>query len=235
MKKTVLKILTLMLALSLAFTACGGDGGLGGEKLDVDTDEIQLCEPGKGDTVAEIDTSEGKIKVVLFPQYAPKAVENFVTLAQRGYYDNTTFHRTVENFVTQAGSPDGTPDGGTSCWGLEFEDEFSDRLHHYNGALSMANHGDDTNGSQFFFVTTPIGRLDDEMKDQMRDGGWREEIVEAYKQAGGVPQLDYRYTVFGQIYDGLNVAYKISRRETDENEKPVKDIVINSITISTIE
>ncbi len=224
-----------MLALSVMFTACGGGGGLGGEKLNVDTDEVQLAKPEEGDIVATIDTSEGEIKVVLFPQYAPKAVENFVTLAQRGYYDNTIFHRTIENFVAQGGSPDGSTDGGTSCWGLEFEDEFSDLLHHYNGALSMANHGDDTNGSQFFFVTAPIGELDEDMKDRMRDGGWREEVVDSYKQAGGVPQLDYRYTVFGQIYDGLNVAYKISRRETDENDRPDKDIVVKSITVSTVE
>ena len=234
MKKSVIKILAAVMIMAVVFTACSG-GGLGSEKLNVNSSELQFVKPQKGDTVAAIHTSEGDIKVILFPDAAPKAVYNFVTLARRGYYDDTTFHRVIEDFIIQGGSPDGTADGGTSCWGLEFEDEFSDRLHHYNGALSMANHGDDTNGSQFFFVTAPIGQLDDEHKEQMEDEDWREEVVDAYGEAGGMPQLDYRYTVFGQIYDGLNVAYKISRRETDETNRPEKDIKVESIEISVIE
>ncbi|MBQ8604854.1 MAG: peptidylprolyl isomerase [Oscillospiraceae bacterium] len=215
-------------------TACGG-GGLGSEKLNVNTAEIQLQQPQSGDTIATITTSEGEIKVLLFPDYAPKAVQNFISLAGNGYYDGTTFHRVVEDFVVQGGSPDGSAGGGTSCWGLEFEDEFSDKLHHYCGALSMANHGADTNGSQFFFVTSPVGSLADDALTQMETAGWREEIISAYRQAGGMPELDYRYTVFGQIYEGLNVAYKISRAETDTAEKPVDDIVIESVVVSVAE
>ena len=223
-----------MLALALVLTGCSG-GGLGSEKLNVDTEEVQLQKPVKGDRTAVIETSEGTIKILLFEKYAPKAVFNFVTLAENGYYDNTVFHRTIENFCVQGGSPDGSPSGGTSCWGLEFEDEFSDNLHHYSGAVSMANHGDDTNGSQFFFVTSPVGQLEDDYKESMEENGWREEVIEAYEQAGGIPTLDYRYTVFGQIYDGLNVVYKISRSETDENDRPEKDVIIKSITIETVE
>ena len=235
MKKRIITILIAILVLSALFTGCGGGSGLGGEKLNVDTDVIQLQKPQKGDKIATIETSEGTIKVLLFEKYAPKAVFNFVTLAENGYYDNTVFHRTVENFCIQGGSPDGTATGGTSCWGLEFEDEFSDNLHHYNGALSMANHGDDTNGSQFFFVTSPLADLDEDAEESMKDNGWKKSVVDAYKDAGGLPQLDYRYTVFGQIYDGLNVAYKISRSETDKNERPVKDITVVSVTIETVE
>lgn len=215
-------------------TACGGVS-LGSEKLDVKTEEMQLQQPVSGDTVATITTTEGEIKVLLFPDYAPKAVQNFISLASKGYYDGTVFHRVIEDFVVQGGSPDGSRGGGASCWGLEFEDEFSDKLHHYCGALSMANHGADTNGSQFFFVTSPLGKLADDAEARMETAVWREGIISAYKQAGGLPELDYRYTVFGQIYDGLNVVYKISRSETDENSRPVEDVVIESIVISTVE
>jgi len=218
---------------AVLMTGCGS--GLGGEKLNVDSTEIQFAQPQSGDVVAKIHTSEGDIEVLLFEKYAPKAVQNFKQLAQAGYYNEITFHRTVENFIIQSGSPDGTANGGNSWWGLEFEDEFTDKLHHYNGALAMANHGRDTNGSQFFFVTAPIGEMSSDAQQQMRDAGWREEVVSAYSQAGGLPQLDYRYTVFGQIYEGLNVAYKISRRETDETERPQKDITIESVEIITVE
>ncbi len=232
--KRFFRIFVLSAVCAVLLTACGGSG-LGSEKLDVNTSEIQLQQPQSGDTVATITTSEGEIKVLLFPDYSPKAVQNFISLAGKGYYDGTTFHRVIEDFVVQGGSPDGSRGGGTSCWGLEFEDEFSDKLHHYCGALSMANHGADTNGSQFFFVTSPVGKLADDALTQMETALWREEIISAYKQAGGLPELDYRYTVFGQIYDGLNVAYKISRSETDENNRPADDIIIESIVISVVE
>ncbi|MBR5520412.1 MAG: peptidylprolyl isomerase [Oscillospiraceae bacterium] len=234
MKKT-LKTLLLTVICTVFMTACSGGVSLGSEKLNVKTSEIQLQQPQSGDTVVTITTSEGEIKVVLFPEYAPKAVQNFVSLAENGYYDNTVFHRVIADFIIQGGSPDGTPGGGTSCWGLEFEDEFSDFLHHYNGALAMANHGADTNGSQFYFVTAPLGKMDDATVARMEAAGWDAEVVSAYKEAGGMPRLDYRYTVFGQIYDGLNVAYKISRAETNESDRPVKDITVQSVVVSVIE
>ena len=227
------KFLAFLLFMAMMLSGCGGT--LGGEKLKVDSDEMQFARPQAGDKVAIITTSEGVIKVRLFEELAPKAVNNFIFLAQSGYYNNVTFHRAIEDFLIQSGSPDSSTNGGTSAWGLEFEDEFSDLLHHYNGALSMANHGEDTNGSQFFFVTAPIGQLDSEKEEQMSRAGWRSEVIDAYKQAGGLPALDYRYTVFGQIYEGLNVAYSISRTKTDENDRPKNDIVIESVEIQTIE
>ncbi len=239
MKKNILKLFTLLVAMSVIFTACGGDEGgsvFTPEKLSTDSREMQLQQPQSGDTTAVIHTSEGDIKVLLFPDYAPKAVYNFTTLATQGYYNETAFHRVVSGFIAQAGSPDGTPGGGRSVWGLEFEDEFSDSLHHYNGALSMANHGRDTNSSQFFFVTTPIGKLDEDTAGAMTNAGWRNEIIETYKDVGGRPALDYRYTVFGQIYEGLDVAYKISRAETVEgSETPKEPITITSIEVITVE
>ena len=92
------KIFALMLSFALLFTACNG-GVTFRSKLDVDTGEVQFAQPQSGDTVAQIETSKGTIKVLLFPEYAPKAVQNFVSLAQSGYYDGVTFHRVVEDFI----------------------------------------------------------------------------------------------------------------------------------------
>ncbi len=224
----------LLLALCLVFTACGGSLP-GNEKLNVSSDEIQFAQPQSGDTVAEITTDKGVIKAVLFPEIAPKAVASFTHLANGGYYDGVIFHRAVEGMLVQSGSFDGSATGGKSAWELEFEDEFSDSLHHYNGALSMANHGEDTNGSQFFFVTAQLGSLSDETLQQMADAGWRTEVQDAYKQAGGLPSLDWRYTVFGQIYEGLGVAYDISRVKTDTDSKPVENVTIQSVKVYTME
>lgn len=101
---------------------------------------------------AVIKTSMGDITVQLYPNEAPKAVENFITHAKAGYYDGITFHRVINDFMIQGGDPTGTGRGGESIWGESFEDEFSSSLHNFRGALSMANSGTDTNGSQFFIV-----------------------------------------------------------------------------------
>ena len=228
------KLFAILLVLSMFFTACGGSLP-GSEKLNVKSNEIQLAQPVAGDTVAEIITDKGVIKVLLFPDIAPKAVENFIQLSQKGYYNGVTFHRIVEGSFIQSGDFSTAQSNSKSIWELEFEDEFSDQLHHYNGALSMANHGADTNSSQFFFVTAEIGSLSGETLQQMSDAGWREDVIDAYKQAGGLPSLDWRYTVFGQIYEGLSVAYDISRVETTDGETPKKDVTIQSMSIYTVE
>lgn len=109
---------------------------------------------------AIIYTSGGEIEVQLFPEYAPLAVENFITHAKNGYYDGTIFHRVINNFMLQGGDPMGNGTGGESIWGQPFQDEFSDQLYHFRGALSMANSGENTNGSQFFIVQAPIATFD---------------------------------------------------------------------------
>ncbi len=201
----------------------------------VESNELQFIKPQKGDTVATIKTDLGDIKVVLYPQYAPLAVENFVSLSQNGYYNGVKFHRVIEDFIIQSGDPTGTGTGGNSIWELPFSDEFSDKLHHYSGALSMANSGEDTNRSQFFIVTSSPKNIKDEVVTLMQQAGWREDIINTYKQAGGSPDLDYRYTVFGQVYEGLEIAFKINGEKTDEHDMPKKDIIIQSIEISVIE
>ncbi|MBR2028019.1 MAG: peptidylprolyl isomerase [Oscillospiraceae bacterium] len=201
----------------------------------VDSGEIQFSGPAGGDTVATIKTNMGDIKVVLYPKQAPLAVENFVTHAQNGYYDGVKFHRVIKDFVIQSGDPEGTGNGGNSIWQLPFSDEFSDMLHHYTGALSMANSGEDTNRSQFFIVASQPKGITDEIAELMAGAGWRQEIIDAYRQAGGAPNLDYRHTVFGQVYDGLEIVFDISFVKTDDNDRPKEDVIIETIEISVVE
>ncbi|MBS0935871.1 peptidylprolyl isomerase [Lactiplantibacillus plantarum] len=177
---------------------------------------------------ATIKTNFGDIKVQLFPKQAPKSVENFVGLAHKGYYDGIIFHRVIPDFMIQGGDPTGTGMGGESLWGKPFEDEFSQEVFNLRGALSMANAGPNTNGSQFFIVQKP--QLDAGMSDQMKQAGYPEEIVTAYGN-GGTPWLDFRHTVFGAVSDGMDIVDKIAATETGMQDKPVKDVVIETITI----
>ncbi|RDG00669.1 peptidylprolyl isomerase [Lactiplantibacillus plantarum] len=177
---------------------------------------------------ATIKTNFGDIKVQLFPKQAPKSVENFVGLVQKGYYDGIIFHRVIPDFMIQGGDPTGTGMGGESLWDKPFEDEFSQEVFNLRGALSMANAGPNTNGSQFFIVQKP--QLDAGMSDQMKQAGYPEEIVTAYGN-GGTPWLDFRHTVFGAVSDGMDIVDKIAATETGMQDKPVKDVVIETITI----
>lgn len=117
--------------------------------------------PANGPT-AVIKTTMGDITVQLYPDQAPKAVENFIGLAKKGYYDGIIFHRVIQDFMIQGGDPTGTGRGGESIWGGSFEDEFTPDLRNFRGALSMANSGTNTNGSQFFIVQcgTPMTEND---------------------------------------------------------------------------
>ena len=177
---------------------------------------------------ATIKTNYGDIKVQLFAEQAPKSVENFVGLAKKGYYDGIIFHRVIPDFMIQGGDPTGTGAGGESLWGHEFEDEFSPEVFNLRGALSMANAGPNTNGSQFFIVQKP--QLDSGMADQMTQAGYPEEIVTAYGN-GGTPWLDFRHTVFGAVSDGMDIVDDIAKVKTGVADKPVKDVVIETITI----
>lgn len=170
----------------------------------------------------------GPIKIKLFPQQAPKTVENFVKLAQENYYDGVTFHRVINDFMIQGGDPTGTGRGGESIWGHPFADEFSNQLFNVRGALSMANAGPNTNGSQFFIVQNQ--HLPVEMVDQMQQAGYPKEIIERYQQ-GGTPWLDHRHTVFGQVIEGMDVVDAIAQTKTNAADQPATPVVIKSITL----
>lgn len=177
---------------------------------------------------ATIKTNHGDIKIQLFPEQAPMTVENFVRLAQKGYYDKTIFHRVISDFMIQGGDPKGNGTGGTSIWNHLFEDEFSRGLFNLRGALSMANSGPNTNGSQFFIVQNK--NMPKRYIKQMEPAGYPKEIIHAYKQ-GGTPWLDGRHTVFGQVIDGMEVVDEIAKVKKDKMDKPLEDVVINTIDI----
>jgi peptidyl-prolyl cis-trans isomerase B (cyclophilin B) len=149
---------------------------------------------------AIIQTNHGPIHVELFPDDAPKTVNNFVKLVNDGFYDRVIFHRVIPDFMSQGGDPTGTGSGGP---GYSFEDEFNDHKVE-RGALAMANAGPNTNGSQFFIVTTEAA-----------------------------PWLDGKHTVFGRVTDGMDVVDTISELPRDARDKPHDDVVIESVSLLT--
>ena len=195
----------------------------------------QLEEIKSGDTVAVLSTDFGDVEIKLFPEKAPKAVENFTTHAKNGYYNGLIFHRVIKDFMIQGGDPTGTGMGGESIWGKNFEDEFSPELHNLRGALSMANAGPSTNGSQFFIVqASDCPPVMIPQMEELSDKYFPEDIIEAYKSLGGTPWLDFKHTVFGQVTNGMDVVDSIAKTEVGMGDKPVKDVRINSIEIKII-
>lgn len=143
---------------------------------------------------AVFETNQGQIKFRLFPDSAPKTVENFRGLIEKGYYNGIIFHRVIEDFMIQGGDPTGTGRGGESLWGRPFEDEFDSKLGFTKkGLLAMANSGPHTNGSQFF-ITTAL-----------------------------TPWLDGRHTIFGEVIEGYDVVEKIEKCKVGAGDKPVEE------------
>jgi cyclophilin family peptidyl-prolyl cis-trans isomerase len=149
-------------------------------------------------STATLHTNHGAISIELFDDDAPKTVDNFLKLARDGFYDGIVIHRVIPDFMIQGGDPTGTGSGGP---GYQFEDEFNDHKV-VRGALAMANAGPNTNGSQFFIVTTP-------------EASW----------------LDGKHTVFGEVTDGMDVVDAISAVETDSRDRPRADVVIEKVDV----
>ena len=205
-------------------------------------DGEQLEKPKSGEEVAVLETSMGKIKIRLFPEYAPTAVESFKTLIKNGSYDGVAFHRVIDDFMIQGGQIDGVKcafEGYSS-----FQDEFNRNLYNFRGALSMANtRVDNTNGTQFFIVqskTAVYGSLGN-VEGFTANGGakW---AADKYEEIGGTPYLDGQFksitgsghTVFGQVYEGMNVVDKIAAVKTDQNDAPVEDVKINKAYLEKV-
>ena len=148
---------------------------------------------------AVMQTTEGPITFELFDEDAPKTVQNFKDLIAKGFYDGLSFHRIIKDFMIQGGDPNGTGTGGP---GYTFEDEFNQHKV-VRGALAMANAGPNTNGSQFFIVTTDAA-----------------------------PWLDGKHTVFGQVTSGMDVVDTIEGQSTDGRDRPRKDVVMERVEVS---
>lgn len=143
------------------------------------------------------ETNKGNIEFQLFPDIAPKTVENFIGLVKKGYYDGIIFHRVIKNFMIQGGDPTGTGRGGESLWGGKFEDEFKPGIvFDKGGILAMANAGRNTNGSQFFITTVPT------------------------------PWLNGRHTIFGEVVNGYAVVRNIENSQVDGRSRPLQPLKI---------
>lgn len=196
----------------------------------------QMAKPESGETVAVIHIKNyGDVKVKFFKDVAPKAVENFTTHAKDGYYNGVTFHRVINEFMIQGGDPQGTGMGGESIWKKDFEEELSLELVPYRGSLCMASRGLENSpslGSQFFITQA---NYDEQMASYMKSYGYPTDLLEQYKNYGGYLSLYQQYTVFGQVYEGMEVVDKIAAVPTDENDKPVEDVIIESIDVKVVE
>lgn len=230
----------LALAAVFVLAGCGAlKQNIGGSaqtaaRPTVESAELQFTHPVAGDTIAVFNTSAGEFRAVLFPQKAAQACDNFIGLVQQGYYNGLTITRVEKDFVVEAGQ--GADGKATTIWnGSRYPIEATDDLHHYSGALCAATDSAGECASVFYVVQTPSGSasVTQELVDQMNEAGWRAEIISAYQTAGGAPALDYTDTVFGQVYQGMEVVDAIAQVQVDENQMPTETITINSVTIET--
>ncbi len=153
-------------------------------------------------TKATIKTNKGDMKFNLYDDLAPKTVENFVTHAENGYYDGLIFHRVIKDFMIQGGDPTGTGCGGESIWGTPFQDEFNLDARNYYGALSMANSGPNTNGSQFFIVQAKeVPNTLIEQMEELKDNGYPQQVIDKYKEVDQLPIIDIEFSHLKEVED----------------------------------
>ena len=219
---------------------------------------LQLAPLTPGEELAIIHTNMGDVTVRFFPEDAPMAVENFITLARDGFYDGIVFHRVIPDFMIQGGCPHGSGFGGETIWGMGFDLEPSFNLRHFRGALAMAHAGPGTMRSQFYIVQNqgidpdtahfldfdgiverqhePFGVFSDGTRVYWRDVVSTQEI-EYFMANGGTPHLDFlhsqnppaAHTVFGHVVDGMDVVDAIANVAT-HNSVPVSDVIIERIS-----
>ncbi len=241
MKKTICLALALALAL---LCGCSGSSKAVPSRGDVTSEERQFQAPADGDLIAIFTTSLGEVRAVLYPDAAPMAVYNFVGLARSGYYDGTRIWRSQYGFAVQGGDATGTGTGGSTIWSNNpYPLEADASLRHYAGALcaAFASGGDVTGGnSQFYFVAALPDSVDKTQQEQMAQNGYSEGQISAYAAAGGLPYLDNTDTVFGQVYQGMDVVDAMACVDTEKDEegndtwRPTEEaaITIESVTIT---
>ena len=239
MKKILALLLTAVMALSFAGCQQENSQNQSQQTESETTMYPQLADkPAQDSEVAIIETDAGTIKMCFYPEYAPKAVENFLTHAKEGYYDGLTFHRIIENFMIQGGDPNGDGTGGESIWGEGFGEEIVENLRHFRGAVCMAKSSlPNSQGSQIYIVDGI--EIPDSLVEQMEaagaENGWTEEVITAYKELGGYPMLDFQYTVFGQVFEGMDVVDELIESAVVEDSNgtvlPENQPKIISITV----
>ncbi|MDR0991317.1 MAG: peptidylprolyl isomerase [Ruminococcus sp.] len=249
--KKLLKTAAAICVLAVSLAGCKGDSTVeraeeGTTVLNpvVTTDDVTIKNfemPAAGEKIAVINVKDyGQIKIKLFADVAEKSTENFIGLADMGYYDELIFHRVIKDFVIQGGDPRGDGTGGNSMWGGRFDGGIPEGLYHFSGAVAYANSGStDTDGSQFYIVCTDEGynycggNADGTINTDIDNSGLiiPKNVLEKYKEVGGVPMLDGGYTVFGQVFEGLDVVRAISNTETDANDKPLTQVLMQDVEI----
>ena len=228
MKKRLLSILVLFV-VALSLVSCG--------KKEDPTPQPrnplpQLNMPANGDTIVTITTTKGVIQAVLFDKAAPQTVNNFIKLADSGYYDGMIIHKVIKDFVVQMGDPTAEGNGGESFNGAGIPLEYNELLHNFTGALGMAAGTDGLAYSQFYIVAGTA--VSEEYVNAMKSAGYASNVIAAYQELGGLPSLDYEYTVFGQVYEGMDVVDAIANLATGAGDKPLEDVKILSIDVETL-
>ena len=243
------KILLITIISILFLSGCGSDKTKDSSSTQITPSKNELSKevnyqfaiPKKGDEKAIIKTSLGNITIRFFPNESPKAVENFIEHSKKNYFNGLLFHRVINNFMIQTGDPTGSGSGGESIWGKPFEDELSDKLHYFRGAVVMANSGANTNGSQFFIVQNPT--VDSNFDAMMAYNKFSSELIAQYKAKGGSPHLEpgfsdeasggvsTGYTILGQVTEGIDIVDKIASVDVDNSAKPKNDVKILKISM----
>lgn len=236
MKKV--KMTLIFLIISFILTSCSSEAGkivdgytqVGNLKLE----QVQM--PKKGEEIAVITTNMGELKMRLFPEVAPKAVENFKALVKEGFYNGMKFSRIEENFLIQTGENAEYPDG-KSIFGEFFEDEVDLNYRHITGCVGLAKREENENRSHFYIIVQD-GIDEDyiEVMKELGEEGYPKEVVKAYEALGGVPRLDMKFTIFGQVFYGLDIVKEINQVPVNPlTKEPVEDVIIEKVEIVLFE
>lgn len=232
MKK--IKLILIILILSIILSGCSNEAGqivngyteIGNLKLE----QVQM--PKDGEEIAVITTNMGEIKMIFFPEIAPKAVENFKALVKEGFYDGMKFSRVEDNFLIQTGDNQEYPDG-KSIFGDFYEDEYDLNYRHITGTVGLAKKKENENSSHFYIIVQD-GLDEDylEIMKELDEEGYPKEVVKAYEVLGGVPRLDLKYTIFAQVFYGMDTVMKINKVDVNPiNKEPIEDVVIEKVEI----
>lgn len=206
--KKFTSLLLLTLATTALLTGCRSKESETIAPPVTDNNITMQTTPKEGDTIAIMQTSMGEIDILLYTELAPETTKNFIELANAGKYENVLFHRIIEDFMVQTGdfqNNNGTGGHSYKGPGTALMDEFGKGLSHMRGALSMANSGPNTGGSQFFIV----------------------------QKADGTDWLNGKHAIFGYVYEGMDIVDKMAAVETDMYDKPLEDIKIEKVEIKT--